>query len=61
VGASIAVVLAFRKGIYKILEVLVILDFKSSDGKLTIYIILGTIPTAIIGIVFQKNFRNVFL
>jgi undecaprenyl-diphosphatase len=62
--ATLLVVLVyFRTDVKNILVSLVRGDFKSENGKLIPLIILGTVPAAIIGVVFgdalDKNFNSV--
>jgi undecaprenyl-diphosphatase len=52
VGTLIIILFFFRKDIKIVLVALVKGDFKSENGKLIPLIIVGTAPTAIIGIVF---------
>jgi undecaprenyl-diphosphatase len=52
VGTLIIVLLFFRKDIKLVLVALVKGDFKSENGKLIPLIIVGTVPTAVIGVVF---------
>jgi undecaprenyl-diphosphatase len=62
VGTLIIILLFFRKDIKIILAALVKGDFKSENGKLIPLIIVGTIPTALIGAFFsnaiEANFSN---
>ena len=59
-GTLIVVIVVFRKDIVSILKALVKRDFDSEDGKIATYIILGTIPTAIIGYVFHDYVESLF-
>jgi undecaprenyl-diphosphatase len=52
IGTLIIILFFFRKDIKIVLVALVKGDFKSENGKLIPLIIVGTAPTAIIGIVF---------
>jgi undecaprenyl-diphosphatase len=54
VGTLIIVLLFFRKDIKLVLMALVRGDFKSENGKLIPLIIVGTAPTALIGLVFTS-------
>ncbi len=56
----IVIFLVFYKDILKIIKAFLKRDFKSSYGKLGIYIILGSIPTAIIGFTFHDTFKSFF-
>ncbi len=54
VGTLVVVVFCFRKEVKEILKALVHLDFKSEYGQLIPLIIVATIPTAIIGLLYVK-------
>jgi undecaprenyl-diphosphatase len=60
VGTLIIILLFFRKDIKTILAALVKGDFKSENGKLIPLIIVGTIPTALIGVVFSNAVETYF-
>jgi undecaprenyl-diphosphatase len=60
VGTLIIILLFFRKDIKIILAALVKGDFKSENGKLIPLIIVGTIPTALIGVVFNNAIETYF-
>jgi undecaprenyl-diphosphatase len=60
VGTLIIILLFFRKDIKTILAALVKRDFKSENGKLIPLIIVGTIPTALIGVVFSNPIETYF-
>ena len=45
VGTLLVVIVVFRKDIVKIFRAGARLDFKTEEGKLALYIILGSIPT----------------
>jgi len=60
VGTLLVVLLTFWKEITKIIEAVVKLNFKTEEGKLALYIIVGSIPTAIIGFLFQDIFESFF-
>jgi len=60
VGSLLVVLITFRRDITKILKAVAHLDFKSEDGKLALYIILGSIPTAVIGFAFNDLFESFF-
>lgn len=53
-------VIFFRKVIKDILLALLKRDFDSTEGKLGVSIIVGTIPTALIGFVFRDVFKSFF-
>jgi undecaprenyl-diphosphatase len=54
------VLIVFRREVFKILRAVVRLDFKSEGGKLAVYVILGSIPTALIGFIFKDLFESFF-
>jgi len=60
VGTLIAVLVFFWKDIAKILEAVARLDFETEEGKLALYVIAGSIPTAVIGFLFQDWFEPFF-
>jgi undecaprenyl-diphosphatase len=60
VGTLIVVVFYFRKDVKEILSALVHLDFKSEYGRLIPLIIMATIPTGIIGILYAEFLENTF-
>jgi len=59
-GSLLVVLIAFQSEIFKILRALFHLDFKSEEGKLAIYIVLGSIPTAVIGFLFGDVIESLF-
>ena len=59
-GTIIAVLALFWKDILKILKSLFNLDFKSQDGKLGLYIIVGNVPIALTGYFFHDLFEVLF-
>jgi undecaprenyl-diphosphatase len=60
VGTLIIILLFFRKDIKIILIALVKGNFKSENGKLVPLIIVGTAPTALIGVVFSSTIETHF-
>ncbi len=50
----------FRRDIWGILEGLARRDLKSEGGRLGVLVLLGSLPTAVIGYVFQDVFRSFF-
>ena len=60
IGTLIVVLFFFRKDIKNILSALVRFNFKTEDGKLIPLIIIGTIPTALIGMVLGDLIENAF-
>jgi undecaprenyl-diphosphatase len=60
VGTLIIILLFFRKDIKLVLVALVKGDFKSENGKLIPLIIVGTVPTVVIGVVFSNTIETYF-
>ena len=60
VGTLSVIVTFFRKDVVKILKALIRRDSKSEEGKLGVSVVAGSIPTAIIGYVFQDLFESFF-
>jgi len=48
----------FRKDIIKSFRAVARLDLKTEEGKLALYIIIGSIPTAIIGFLFEETIES---
>jgi undecaprenyl-diphosphatase len=59
-GTLVVILLFFRKSIKLLLTALVKGDFKSENGRLLSLIIVGTLPTALIGLVFSNTIETVF-
>jgi len=49
VGTIFVVLITFRKDVIDILKAFFKMDFESEEGKLALFIIVGSLPTAIIG------------
>lgn len=60
VGTLCVVLLTFRRDIAEIFKALVRLDFKTEEGKLALYIAVGSVPTAAIGFLFHDIFESFF-
>jgi len=60
VGTLFVIVAFFRKDIMRVLMALARRDFKSEEGKLGVFVVVGCIPTAVIGYVFQDLFESFF-
>jgi len=60
VGTLLVVIAVFWRDIVKILRAVSKLDFKSNDGRFALLIILGSIPTAVIGYLFHDVFAAMF-
>ena len=59
-GTLVAVVAFFWRDIVRILKAFFTFDRASPDFKMAVYIIIGTIPTAIIGLAFEDFFESLF-
>jgi len=60
IGTLIVVFIFFRRDIKNILSALGRFDFKTEYGKFIPLIIVGTIPTALIGLAFGESIENTF-
>ena len=60
VGTLLVVLIAFWKDIAGMLKALAQLDFASKEGKLVVFIVVGNIPTALIGFAFRDIFKSFF-
>ena len=60
VGTLIVVLTVFRKDILEIIKALVKRDFETEEGKLALFIAVGSVPIAIIGFVFYNFFESLF-
>jgi undecaprenyl-diphosphatase len=60
VGTLAVILFFFRKDIKTILAALAKRDFKSEIGKLIPLIIVGTVPTALIGVAFSNTIESYF-
>ncbi len=60
VATLLVIFVVFYKDILQMLKALLKLDFKSEHGKMNLFIIIGSIPTAIIGFVFHDLFESFF-
>jgi undecaprenyl-diphosphatase len=52
-GSLIVVLVVFWKDVLRVLKAVTRPDFKSQDGKLGVYIVVGSIATAAVGFVFR--------
>ncbi len=59
-GSLFVVLIVFRSEIFKILRAVARFDFKSEEGKLALYVILGSIATAVVGFPFMDLFESFF-
>jgi len=60
IATALVVIVVFRKDIFEIIKALINRNFNTEYGKLAIFIIIGSIPTAIIGILFGDIFEKMF-
>jgi len=60
VGTLIVVLTVFRKDILDIIKALVKRDFETEEGKLALFIAVGSVPIAIVGFVFYDFFKSLF-
>jgi undecaprenyl-diphosphatase len=60
VGTLIVVLTVFRKDIADIIKALVKRDFETEEGKLALFIVVGSVPIAIIGFVFYDFLKSLF-
>jgi len=56
----IVIILVFYKEIFKIIQAALRFDFNSQYGKLGKYLLIGSVPTAIIGLAFEDIFEMMF-
>jgi undecaprenyl-diphosphatase len=59
-GSLAVVLVVFWRDVLRVLKAVVRLDFASQDGKLGLYIVLGSIATAVIGFAFRDVFESFF-
>ena len=60
VGTLIVVLTVFRKDIADIIKAVIKRDFETEEGKLALFIVVGSVPIAIIGFVFYDFFKSLF-
>jgi len=60
VGTLFAVLAVFWRDIIEIVKALVRLDFKTDEGKLALFLAVGSVPTALIGFFFHDIFESFF-
>jgi len=60
IGSLLVVLIVLRNPLFKVLNALVHIDFRSDWGKMAVYIIVGNIATAVIGVVFRDLFESFF-
>jgi len=59
-GTLCVVVAVFWRDLVSIISALVRLDFKAEEGKLAIFLVAGSIPTALIGLLFHDTLEALF-
>ncbi len=60
VATLIVIFIVFWDEILKMIKAVLRFDFSSDHGRLALFIIIGSIPTAIIGLLFQNMFLGLF-
>lgn len=60
VGTLVVILLAFREDIVKIVKAVVRMDFKTEEGKLALFILVGSVPTALISFTLHSIFESFF-
>lgn len=60
VGTLGVILIAFRRDLVKILRAVIRLDTNSDEGKFALFIVVGNVPTAIIGLLFRETFKSLF-
>jgi len=59
-GTACVVLVAFRKDVAKIVKALARLNFKTEEGKLALFVLVGSIPTALIAFTLHPIFESFF-
>ena len=60
IGTLIVVLMSFRKDLLNILKALAKGDLRSDQGKLAFFIIIGSLPIAIVGVLFRDGIELLF-
>ena len=60
VGTLIVVLTAFRKDVADIIKALAKRDFETEEGKLALFIVVGNVPIAIVGLAFHDTIETLF-
>ncbi|UCH31415.1 MAG: undecaprenyl-diphosphate phosphatase [Candidatus Bathyarchaeota archaeon] len=60
ISTLLVVLYFFREDIVQISKAVAKRDFRSEGGRLALFIIIGSLPTAVIGYVFQDVFKSFF-
>lgn len=59
-GTLIVVLVVFRKDVINILKALAKRDFNSEEGKLALFIVVGSVPIGIVGVLFRDEIEQLF-
>jgi len=59
-GTLFSVLLFMRKDVASIVQKCVELDFKAPEGRLALYVVVGTIPAGVAGLLFKSWFESLF-
>ena len=59
-GTLIVVLTVFRRDIADIIKAVAKRDFETEEGKLALFIVVGSVPTAIVGFIFHDFFESLF-
>ncbi len=60
VGTVVVVLVVFRKDIADIIKSLIKRDFETEEGRLALFIAVGSVPIALIGFAFHDFFESLF-
>jgi len=60
VGTLIIVLIVFRKDIIAIIKAVVKRDFENKQGKIALFIVVGSVPIAAIGFIFRNIIESLF-
>lgn len=60
VGTLCVIIVVFWEDIVKIVIAIAKLDFKTEEGELALFITIGSVPTALIGLFFHAAFESLF-
>ena len=60
VGTLIVVLTVFRNDIADIIKAVIKRDFETEEGKLALFIVVGSVPIAITGFIFYDFFKSLF-
>jgi len=59
-GSLLVVLTVFRGEVLRILRAVARFDLKSEEGRLALYVVLGSIATAVVGFLFRDLFESFF-